>query len=180
MDYTRVSLDQIYPKWKGSVVSAYFDQLMRGIERENDRLAGMPFVAFEFVRDVDYDGLTEALQLIEGFSNETEAVEYVDWLAEASLAAEIAKSRWNSPDWRLSIRRDHLRPPDAPEYAPVRCVHQRSLQLSMEHGYDSKESRFEVLAVSEPNVVGPALFAYCDAQEEWTSFLAARGSGQPT
>ncbi|TFH34608.1 MAG: hypothetical protein E4G99_09155 [Anaerolineales bacterium] len=170
-----LALSGIHPGWRGSLISSDFNALTRGIECERARLFGLSFITLRFVQDYDYDGVAESLQLLEGFSDEARAIQYVDQMAEQALTASLAEPRWRSSDWHLYVSSDYLRIQPDQEGSLVRCVHQRSFKMTLEHGFELKNFRFEVLCVELPEVIGPDLFTYCDAEAEWVDYFISKG-----
>ena len=47
--------------------------------------------------------------------------------------------------------------------------------MKLEHGYDIKKFRFDVLRVNLPEVIGPDLLTYCDAESEWVDYFLSKG-----
>ena len=167
-------LGQIHPSWKGSLSPADFDVLTRGIERERTRLLGLPFLTLRFNKDVDYDGLDDSLEILEGFSDEASAIHQVDQLAEQTLTAYLARRGYGNT-WRHNVSRDDLRIESNHEGPLVRCIHLRSFEIALDTGYNSMNFQFEVLSVDLPAGLGSGLFAYYDAQWEWQQYFISKG-----
>ena len=171
-----IPLSQIHPSWGGSLIPSDFDALTRSIERERIHLFGLPFLTLTFRQDYDMDGLEEDLQLLEGFSDEANAIHYVEQLTEQTLSASLREPvyrNWNK--WRHDAPRDNERFKANHESPLVRCIHLRSFRITRGTGYDIKCFQFEVLRVNLPEVVGPDLFTYYDARFEWQDYLISKG-----
>jgi hypothetical protein len=162
-----IPLSQIHHSWGGSLIPSAFDALTRGIEREGIRLFGLPFLTLTFRQVYDFDGLYEDLQLLEGFSDEANAIHYVDQLTEQTLSESLREPGYGNYKWRHDTPRDNERFKANHESSLVRCIHLRSFRITLDSGYDIKYFQFEVLRVNLPEVVGPDLFTYYDARFEW-------------
>ena len=64
--------------------SIRFTALQRGIEREKERPRGKPFISLSLRHEFDYDGLTEYLELVEGFDDKALAILNARRYAEGS------------------------------------------------------------------------------------------------
>jgi hypothetical protein len=175
MQITTLPLGQIHPSWRGSLIPSAFDALTHGIERERIRLFGLSFLTLTFRQEYDYDGLTEYLHLLEGFSDEATAIHYVEQLTEQTLSASLAEPSYGNYKWRHDTSRDNERFKAKHESSLVRCRHLTSFKILNDSGYDSKYFQFEVLRVNHPAVLGPDLFTYYDAESEWVAYFISKG-----
>ncbi len=175
MKIATLPLSQIHPSWRGSLIPSAFDALTRGIEREKSRLSGLSFLTLTFRQEYDYDGLTENLQLLEGFSDEATAVHYVEQLTEQALSASLAVPSYGNYRWRHDPSRDNECFKAKHESSLVRCVYLRSFKVLNDSGYDSKYFQFEVVCVDYPSVFGPDLLTYYDAEPEWVAYFISKG-----
>ena len=171
MQISTLPLGQVHPSWRGSLIPSAFDALMLGIERERMRFFGLPFVTLIFRQEYDYDGLTVYLQLLEGFSDEANAILHIEQLAEQSLSESLAEPSDGKYKWRHDVSRDNERFKAKHESSLVRGIHLNSFKILNDSGYDTKYFQFEVLRVNHPAVLGPDLFMYFDAEDEWASYL---------
>ena len=175
MQSTTISLDIIHSGWRGFLVTSSFDTLMRGLEREKARLLGLPFITFCFKQAYDYDGLTESLELLEGFSEQANAIAYLDQLTEESLAEALLEPGLGNSKWQDNVLRDNLFvKPCLPE-SVVQGIYHRSFELSLDTGYDKKNFMFEVLHISIVDAIGTDLFNYRDAESEWVNYFMSKG-----
>jgi hypothetical protein len=173
-----VPLNQVHPSWQGLVGPPTLDAMTHGIELEKARLAGMPFLTLRFDQESLHGGLKESLQVLEGFSDEASAIRHVDQLADQALTASLAAPGPGESTWCHDGADDNARTTPCQEGSRVRCVHLRSFRLTLDTGRDTKSVQFEVLRVGLPEVIGPDLFAYYDAETEWVKYLYSKGKVQ--
>lgn len=153
-----------------------FDTLLRGIERENVRLDGTTFITLSFRQEYDYDGLEESMELLEGFSDETSAIDYVEQLTTKTLKETLTEPyEWGNSTWRHDSPNDNMRFKAGQKNSFVECVYLRSFEATLDTGYNTKKFQFEVLRVTLPRVIDISLFMYCDAEEEWVRYLMSKG-----
>jgi hypothetical protein len=172
MPQDTLPLNQVFSGWSGQRIPSAFAALTRGIEREKARLSGLPYLGLMFRREFDYDGATEYLELLRGFSDQGAAVHYAEELAAQILADSLAES----PDWRVDTSWDNARVKPAHDGASVQCAHLRSFRVfDGSSGFNSKYFQIEVLCVDPLDGVGQNLFAYLDAGDEWVSYFISRG-----
>ncbi len=154
--------------------------LQRGIARERARLAGKPFVVLMTCRDFDYDGLTNKLALLDGFTDQAVAIQYAQAQAVATLAQALTEPPvYERYPWRLvedsAVPRSFLRHPSA----TVTSVFAKRLEVAPEAPpglrYDRKEFEFDVLHVTTAEIVGGELFCFQDVEQAWISHLIERG-----
>ncbi len=157
------------------MIPSAFDALTRGIERERSRLSGLSFLTLAFRQAYDYDGLSENLELLEGFSDEAVAIHYVEQLTEQALSASLAAPGYGNYVWRHDPSRDNQRFKANHESSLVRGVHFRSFKVLNDSGYDSKYFQVEVVRVNYPAVFGPDLLTYYDAESEWVAYFVSKG-----
>jgi len=173
---TTLPLCQIHPSWRGSIIPSAFEALARGIERERNRLSGSAFLALTFRQEFDYDGLTEYLELLRGFSDEAVAIHYVEETAAQALTASLTTPSYSEHRrWRHDQSRDNERFKEKHESPFVRGVHLRGFKTLNDSGFDSIYFQFEVVRVSDPSVIGPDLLSYFDAESEWVDYFISKG-----
>lgn len=148
---------------------------MRGMERERVRLAGASFLTLAFRREYDYDGLREYLQVLDGFSDEADAVHEVERLAEQHLAAALAEPGHGRYQWRHDVSSNNKRFKANHDSALVQCVYRRSFEVLNDSGYDSKQFQFEVLRMDPRAAFVPDLVRYFDAEAEWVQYFISKG-----
>ncbi len=170
-----IHLSEIHYSWRGGLIPSSFDALTRGIESEESRLCNSSFLTLTFRQEYDYDGLMEYLELLEGFSDEATAIQYVEQVTAQNLSASLAEPGYGNYRWRHDASRDDERFKTNRESPLVRCRHLRSFKILNDSGYDSKYVQFEVLCVNPAAVLGPELFAYYDAESEWVGYFISRG-----
>lgn len=168
-------LSEIHPTWRGSLIPSAFEALKRGIERERIRLSGSSFLTLTFRQEYDLEGLTQYLQLLQGFSDEATAIHYVERLAEQNLSASLAEPSYGKYKWRHDASRDNKRLKAQHESSLVQCLYLRSFEVLDGSGYDSKGFQVEVLRVNHLAVLGPDLFTYLDAENQWVCYLISKG-----
>lgn len=173
------ALSQIHPAWRGHRIPSAFAALARGIKRDRIRFEGVRFLALCFRQEFDWDGLTEGLQLLEGFEDEISAVHFVDQRIDLELFAALTDDGRADKGWRRDVSRDNERFKANRDSYFVRSAYLRSFKLLGRSQRDSKYVQCEVLRVDAPAVVGPALFSYFDAEAEWVDYLVARGEESP-
>lgn len=161
--------------WKGSLTPSSFEYLCQGIERENDRLNDSLFIVLLFHRELDYDGFTDYIELLEGFSEEKDVISFVDKICENSLSLAIAKPSYGKYQWSIDSSSNNKRFDSRHENQFVKCVHFRSLKLVNGSDYDAIYYEFEALKIVNPQTVGPALFDYLQEETEWVNYLIKKG-----
>jgi hypothetical protein len=154
---------------------SYQEALSRGMEREKDRLADSTFIILRYNRYLDYDGLSESLELLDGFSEMAKAILAVDQLTEETLKASLGALSYKGSDWRHDDARDNAGIMANHEGLLVRRIHMRSYLLTDDSMYNKKEVLFEALCVSLPDAIGAELFAYYDAKSEWEQYFYSKG-----
>ena len=171
-----IPLSLVHVDWQGHLIPAAFDACQRGIELERNRLAGASYITLAFRREFDFDGLTEYLDLTEGFSELSAAVRFVNDLAMRTLPPALAEPGYGHYTWRHDARRDNERFIAGHESTLVKCSYLRSFRVLTDSGYDSKYFQFEVLTISSPMIVGAPLFSYLMQEQEWVCYFVAKGS----
>jgi hypothetical protein len=175
MNYEQKSISEIHPGWKKSIVTKAFESLERGIARERERLAGLPCIVLRYDYDVDYDGLTESVKILEGFSNRVSAIDCADQLIQKLFHESLAKSRWSPTSAKVEMARDQGVAVGTHPSADVQRVHRRTFELKCMENYDSMTIQVEVIEVSGVEAIGSPLFSYLDKEEEWVGFLMSKG-----
>jgi hypothetical protein len=153
----------------------YEEILTRGMEREKTRLAGSAFITLTYNRDLDYDGFTESLELLDGFTVMAEAIQCVDQLANEALAESLEKLTYKDSKWRHDESKDNAGIMPNHEGLLVRRIHLRSFLLTDDSMYNTKQVLFEVLCATLPEAIGPELFAYYDEKAEWEAYFVSKG-----
>ncbi len=75
MEPSTLPLNSICACWRAQLIPSALRDLQRGIAREKDCLTGKPFVVVMTCQDLDYDGLTGELALLEGFMDQAMAIQ---------------------------------------------------------------------------------------------------------
>lgn len=176
-DFKPLSL--INPSWQLKLIPSAVDAAIRGVEREKIRLAGSTYLALLFRREYDYDGLTKYLQILEGFTDESAAVDYVNQVAERTLVVLLSVRENGNRRWFHDVSCNGIRFVENHDSPLVQGVHMKSFRVRYSLGYDSKYFQFEVLRVRNPVVIGPDLFGYFDEEGAWAHYLIERGRGCP-
>lgn len=170
-----IPLNQMYVNWKGSLTPATFEHLCQGIERENDRLNDSLFIVLLYRRELDYDGFTDYIELLEGFPEKKDVIPFVDLSCEAALSLAIAKPGYGNYQWSIDSSSNNKRFDSRHENQFVKCVHFRSFKLVNGSDFDAIYYEFEALRIVNPQSVGPALFDYLQEESEWINYLLKKG-----
>lgn len=183
-------LSRINPGWLGGIIPSAFAALERGIESEKSRLAGSAYLTLLFRKEYDIDGLLDYIDLLDGFSDEADAIGYIDRLAEQTLKEELESGNWLSRIRRHEADQDNKRFQRRRDNPQVRGVYLRSFAIRGDSCFESKYFQFEVLRIGGGEVIGPALFDYFDeaanehapdpswafgVTRQWTSFFIGKG-----
>ncbi len=170
----------VCPSWKGNLIESAFQDLLRGMERERSRLKGSSHLVMIFRREYDLDGLTEYLEILRGFVAEDSAIQYADSWIENSLDATKKTLEQETHEWHIDPVSTDARFKAGIDSERVHGRHLRSFKARKKSGFVSLYMQLEVIHIQDPNVIGPDLFAYFDAEWEWQSFLIDRGRLGPT
>jgi hypothetical protein len=155
--------------------SSFQDTIERGVAREQERLAGSTFIVLRYNRDLDYDGFSESLELLDGFTDMASAIDAVDQLAKKTSKESLGILQQKNPQWRHNETRTDAGILTNHGGALVRRIHLRSFELTDDSMYNKQEVLFEVLCVTLPDAIGPELFAYYDAPVEWKQYFHLKG-----
>lgn len=171
-----IKLSSFYPAWTGNIVPKAFEKLCRGKELENDRLKKTPYIVLVFKREYDYDGLSESIDLIERFSEKTEAIHFADSYCLKQMEISITKSSYGNNKWRVVSESENERFVSGFTNENVNCIYLRSNKVKDGSGYNSLYLQVEVLSVNTSEIIGPQLFSYLQTEWEWVNYLMEKGN----
>jgi len=161
-----VDLDTYFTCWRGYLIRSGFDEMIAGLRQETERLEGKRFLVTQFRQEYDIDGLTEYLDSIEGFNDQSQAREYT--LGELDrLSKSDSGSNWGITETDTIHGISNIRKPSA----GIKRVFYRGFKMSDGSGFNSLYRHFEVLEVSANPVVGEALFKYLNCQQEFINYF---------
>jgi hypothetical protein len=179
MTSSTLPLNSVCPTWTGQLIPSAFAALNRGIDKERARFRGKPFVVVAQRHEFDFDGLTEYLELLEGFVDQPPAILYARQKAEGALSRELSEPSYGDYQWQLvEARQPYPFNLPCPESSTVNRVFSDSFKVANGSGYDSKYIGFEVLYVTSAEIISPELFSFLKAESEWVSFLISRGESE--
>ena len=167
---TLIGLNRYVTCWKGRLIQSAFADLLEGMRREQQRLDGKRFLVSLFRQEYDIDGLTEYINLIEGFNDLNEAKEFAD--REASDPSDLSEA---AKDWPLVEcdtlgRLSRIRPP----VSNIEQVYYRGFKV--DGGWcTSAYFHFEVLKIPTDSVITEALFDYLNCEAELTHYFIEIG-----
>ena len=134
-------------------------------------------LTLSFRQEFDYDGLMDFLELLEGFSDEVTAIHYVEQLSEQTFSTSLAlPASYGNYKWHHDETRDNEHFKANHENSFIQCIFLRSFKILTNSGFESKYFQFEVIFVKLPEIIGPDLFNYFDAEDEWVDYFESKGN----
>lgn len=168
-------LSDICSSFTGRVIESAYQDALLGFHSESCRLAGCQYILIEFRKEFDIDGLTEYVELLEGFHSEDSAATYADQRIEASMAKVLARTDFGGRRWQIDSSRNDSRFYAKKESNLVQGGYFRSFRALNGSGYDIEYVQIEVVQVLCKPILGTEVFSFYDACGEWTSFLIKKG-----
>jgi hypothetical protein len=168
-------LKDISSNFTGQVIESAFQDALVGLRSESLRVEGCQYILIEFRQEYDLDGLTEYVEILEGFLNEESACEYVDQALAASLARVLPGNYSDAYRWQVDKSRLDQRFKAKKESGCAKGGYLRSFRATNGSGLDIVYLQLEVVHVICKPILGIEVFSFYDASSEWISYLIEKG-----
>lgn len=168
-------LKEICSSFTGRITESAFQAAIVGLRSESLRLEGCRHILIEFRKEFDIDGLTEYVDILEGFLNEKSAEDYADLSLAASIAKVLSRSESETRKWQVDKSSLDQRFKDKDESKCATGGSLRSFRASNGSGFDTVYVQLEVVHVRCKPVLGEDVFSFYDASSEWISYLIEKG-----
>jgi len=113
-DDRRISLSRVIPGWEGRYVPETVEKVAQGVAIEQERLRGSRFLVVMRRYELDYDGITEWIEIVSGHTD-VEAATVAAQIAGAQRLVETGRKL--DPDRKWKHAKPTARP--WPKVAPV-------------------------------------------------------------
>jgi hypothetical protein len=172
---TSIQLQPYFPFWRGHLITEAFTDLLFGLYRECARLDGRQFLVTYFKQEYDSDGLTEDIDLLEGFDTFEAAGTFVTNTVSRLLPEQIEQQSDDFIRWYLVDRGAMNHPPAPVPSSTIHPVYKENFKIADQNYYCRIYNHFEVLEISTPSVINDALLVYLNCEMELKDYFIKKG-----
>ena len=168
-------LKEICSSFTGRITESAFQAAIVGLRSESLRLEGCRHILIEFRKEFDIDGLTEYVDILEGFLNESSAGDYADLTLTARMAEVLARTGLGTRSWQVDNSKLDQRFKEKNESKCAKSGSLRSFRATNGSGFDIVYVQLEIVQVCCKPILGEDVFSFYDASGEWISYLIEKG-----
>ena len=168
-------LSSIYAKWKGHMIPEAHKAIKFGFESERKRVSGKPFIVLGYERSMHYDMLDTYICLLEGFSEERLAIDFLDDWVSKKLPESLKHESRNGSSWHHVSERDDQQIFKREDSSVIRQVYLRSFQIEWMPIYYYRKFQLEVLAVEKHDIIDVGIMSYCGDDDDWYYYFKLKG-----